>query len=197
MPITMDAFETEIYEAAIVVQPLVGTLVYYSNHGRYEPRLAKSWNKIDEYTWKFELVPGAKCENGEAITPVSFKRSIERSIKRLSSYPIPILSTLVGYRKFLDGSKTIDGITSTTSTISFKFGTSVRSGLIQVLSFTPFGYICDENLNPNGTWKDKTKFISSGPYKVKEVQIGERYVIEKNPLWPNAFSDQSPAQAPL
>src|SRR5688572_28555930 len=54
-PITLNLFEAERYEAAVVVQPLIGNLVYYSNFGRYQPRLAQKWERVGPNVWSFEL----------------------------------------------------------------------------------------------------------------------------------------------
>ena len=184
--ISLNLHEAEFYAAAVVVQPLIGNLVYYSNLGRYEPRLASSWEHINDSTWVFTLKNGFVCENGEVITPESFKKSLERSILYLGKKSkVPVLENLIGYENFIFGNaKEISGIKTDNNKLIFQFNVRVKTGLIEILSFAPFGYISQENLNLDGTWKDNTKFISSGPYKVSEIIIGEKYVLTKRQDWP-------------
>jgi hypothetical protein len=185
-PITLDLFEAERYDAAVIVQQLIGNLVYYSNQGRYEPRIAESWRRLSPRNWIFNLKDNFKCENGEVINALNFKKSLEKSIFTLGKKGnLPVFSKLVGFQKFLSNFEIgLEGINVHNNSLTFNFEEPVRSGLIQLLSFAPFGYICSENLKPDGTWKDNQKFISSGAYKVKEAIIGKKYVIEKREEWP-------------
>lgn len=191
--INLDLFEAERYEAAIVVQPLIGNLVYYSNYGRYEPRIAARWERENAKTWSFYLRDGLSCENGEIITAKSFKESLERSILAVSHKgEPPIFNRLKGYQSFLESKGELEGLTAEGNKLSFTFDRPIRSGLVEVLSFAPFGFICKDNLNPDGTWKDKTRFISSGPYKVSSIKIGKEYVLESREEWKHLANPNSP-----
>ena len=145
-PITLDLYEAERYEAAVIVQQLIGNLVYYSNFGRYEPRLAKKWQRVSPQIWSFEMHTNLFCENGEPITPESLKRSIMKSIRFMNkSGEVPVLSRLVGFKEFLDGNSSLPGISSHGNFIDFEFTRPMRDGVLQILSFAQFGYICSEN----------------------------------------------------
>lgn len=184
--IPLNLYEAERYENAVIIQQLVGNLVVYSNKGRYEPVVAESWEMEDERVWRFDLKPGFLCEDGEHITARGLKKSIELSIKYLAKEsPVTILSKLKGYSEFV--SQTADdvsGISTDGNAIRFSFLSPVRSGLVEVLSFAPFGYICTDNRNLDGTWRDENKFISSGPYQVTEHIPGIRHTIKRRPDWP-------------
>ncbi|MBX3022685.1 MAG: hypothetical protein KF799_13515 [Bdellovibrionales bacterium] len=191
--ITLNLFEAERYEPAIIIQSLIGNLVYHSNHGRYEPRLVKKWQRIQPNIWQFELLPGLVAENGEAITAQSFKASIERSLRFLSrSGPFPVFMNLRGYSEFVKGDSKALGLRAEGDLLTFEFDQPVRDGLLQVLSFAPFGYISADNLNADGSWKDNSKFISSGPYRVSEIKIGERYVLNRRLNWAGEFIKGAP-----
>jgi len=201
VPINLNIWESEMYYAAIPVQQMIGNLVYYSNFGRYELRLAKSWKRQNDKLWTIDIKSGAKCENGEEITAEGFVRSISRSLYIMSSNGgTPVLKNLLGYDKFIESNKgksifelnSIEGLYTNGDQIIFEFNQPVRDGVLQILSFAPYGYICSENLNNDGTWKDSKKIISSGPYKLKNY-INENYItLEKNPFWIEKFAKKSP-----
>lgn len=194
-PITLDLFEAESYEPAVVVQQLVGNLVYFSNKGRYEPRLAKSWRRVEPTVWEFELHEGLVCENGEKIDAEGFKRSLKRIIKKMAKGgTVPVLNKLVGFEDYINGDGELSGIESSGLTLRFKFVEPTRSGVVQILSFAPFGYICEDNLNPDGSWKDNKRFISSGPYRVESIEIGSRYVLVRRDDWKLPFSESAPSK---
>lgn len=192
-PISLNLFEAEFYEPAVVVQQLIGNLVYYSNNGRYEPRISESWERVSSIEWSFKLKKGYTCENGEEINPASFKESLIRSLKiALKQGEVPVFGKLKGFSEFASGkNNSISGIKVDGDFLIFQFSEPIRSGLLQQLSFAPFGYICTENLNSDLTWKDSKKFISSGPYKVESIDIGKEYVLSKRKEWPE-FASRSP-----
>lgn len=193
--INLNLFESEKYEPAIIVQQLVGTLIYYSNFGRYESRLAEKWVRVDEKKWQFFIKNNLKAENGEVINAESFKRSIERSLFTYSKKGgVPILNLLEGYDEFVENNKTVKdisllkpirGITADGLALTFTFKEKVKSGFLQILSFSPFGYISADNFTSDGEWKDERKFISSGPYVISEIKIGDVYKLKKNKYWEN------------
>lgn len=195
LKIPLNLYEAERYEYAVVMQPLIGNLVVYSNKGRYEPLIAKSWSVDKNGTWKFEMHKNFVCENGEEITPASFKKSIETSIKFLAAKsPVPVLSKLAGYKDFVAGAAdTISGIEAASDAIILRFAEATRSGVVQILSFAPFGYICSANRNSGGSWKDNNQFISSGPYKIVSHHPGVKSVLELRQDWKNAIKN-SPKQ---
>ena len=173
--VSLNLYDAEYYSNASVIQPLIANLVRYSNKGRYEPFAAESWKVINEKEWRFTIRSGLSCENGEVITPSGFKKSIELSIRKNSkSSPVPVLSKLEGVGQFLSGrSSEVSGISVDGNQLVFRFTNSIRNGLVQVLSFAAFGYICSENRDQDtGEWIDDTRFISSGPYRVENNERG-------------------------
>lgn len=196
--ITLDLWEAEYYDSAVVVQPLIGNLVYYSNYGRYEPRLAEKWKKESEYKWTFYLRDGMVCENGEEITATSFKKSIERSILASSKTgEPPVLKKLQGFSDFIKNKKQLSGIVAVENKLSFIFDVPLKDGLVQTLSFAPYGYICKDNLNSDGTWKSKDKFISSGPYKISNITIGKYYELELRSEWFKFANQRAPKKVKI
>ena len=197
--ITLDIFEAEYYDAAVVVQQLVGNLVYFSNHGKYEPRLAESWERYKPNSWRFKLKKGFKCENGEEITTSSFKKSLERMIFHAEAKGgSPVFSNLVGYNDFIKNKELgLKGISSEIDFLYFNFDKPLSGGLIEVLSFAPYGYICEDNLSPDGGWKDPQKFISSGPYKVHEFTSGDFFELRLRAEWNHIAKPTAPRKVTI
>lgn len=180
-PLSLNLYEAETYSNAVIVQPLIGNLVRYSNMGRYEPFLAESWEMETPNQWNFKLRKNLVCENGEVIDPATFKRSIELSLRKLSQgSPPAVLSKLEGYSAFIKkASNEISGIRAEDSYIRFSFESEIDDGVVQILSFAPFGYICSGNRDgETGEWNDESKFISSGPYRLSNFLADVKYDFE-------------------
>lgn len=191
--ITLDLYEAELYAPAVIVQSLIGNLVYYSNFGRYEPRIARSWERVNPTTWKFQIEPGHVLANGEIISGQTFKLSLERTIRYLArKQTVPVLSKLKGFDEFVAGGNDLLGITATQNSLTLQFSEPLRDGVLQVLSFAPFGYISKDNLKEDGSWKDNKAFISSGPYEVESIDIGKKYVLRKRRGWNRKFAKGAP-----
>src|SRR4051812_899262 len=72
--------DVEFLSNAFVAQALVSPLVRFSNRGRYEPYVAKSWTQSGN-SWSFHLHKGLTCEGGQVINAESFKKSLVRSLQ--------------------------------------------------------------------------------------------------------------------
>lgn len=190
IPITLNLYEAERYAPAVIVQQLIGNLVYYSNNGRYEPRISESWQRVSPTRWDFKIKKGYTCENGEEISATSFKKSLIRSFKAAAKKGnVPVFNKLEGFSDLINGNiNEFPGIIVVDDILSFRFTESTRSGPLQLLSFAPFGYICEENLNPDLSWKDDSKFISSGAYKIEKIEIGKEYILAKRKEWIDSAS---------
>ncbi|RZJ34843.1 MAG: hypothetical protein EOO18_08255 [Chryseobacterium sp.] len=194
-PIGLSLLEAERYSGAVIAQQLIGNLVYYSNHGRYEPRIAQSWENPDPTTWKFRLRPGFTCENGEVITPTSFRLSLLRAIRlQEKKGGSLVFQRLNGFKEFVENGKDLTGISSTADELTFSFSAPIKDGLLETLSYAPYGYICADNFSAEDpdTWKDNSKFISSGPYQVEAFELGQKVILKKRKVWNRPFGEHSP-----
>lgn len=189
----LSIFEAETYDAAVAVQQTIGNLVYYSNFGRYEPRIAKSWSQPSPNKWQFELNEGFRCENGEAITAESFRQSLLRSIKNQETRGgALVFRQLKGFGSFISGKSELEGIRATNKALTFEFEKPIRDGLLESLSYAPYGYLCAANFNSDGSWKDNSKLISSGPYRVESIEVGKKIVLVRRDDWMSPFAEGSP-----
>ncbi|MDZ4662393.1 MAG: ABC transporter substrate-binding protein [Pseudomonadota bacterium] len=183
-PVSTSIFDSEYYSNNLVVAPMIATLVVYYSDERPVPFLAKSWHN-DGNLWTFDLREGIKCENGELITADGMRKSLIRSLKWLSKdQEQPVFNKLKGYREFRKtGDGNVLGISSRENKLIFEFTEKFRSGFLEYLTMAPFGFICEDNYNGDA-WKDKTRFISSGPYRLVEFEPGSHYTLEKRKDWP-------------
>ncbi len=64
-----------------VLRNMFDCLVARDSKMNLVPQLAKSWEKVDDLTWRFKLRRGVKFHNGDPFTAEDVKFSIERVIK--------------------------------------------------------------------------------------------------------------------
>lgn len=161
--------DVEFLRNAFIVQSLSGPLVRFSNRGRYEPYVAQSWSQ-DGNDWIFRLHEGLACEDGEKITPESFKLSLERSLRAFN--PQDLSQTPF---------QQLDRFETTGDSIVLKFKQPMGKAVLEYLAMTPFSYLCSANFDGD-RWRSRERFISAGPYRVSE--FGPRAcVLELRPEW--------------
>ncbi len=62
------SIDSHVYSSLITMAP----------GSKLEPGLAASWKLVDDKTWRFELRPGVKFPNGEAVTPEVIRWNVKR-----------------------------------------------------------------------------------------------------------------------
>lgn len=181
--------DVEFLQNAFLVQATLGSLVRFSNRGRYEPYVAKSWSQSDNL-WQFQLHDGLTCEDGQVINALSFRKSLIGSLARFSNdeiqqTPFAKLKGVQSLNK--DGNPTDLGITATGNQLTFEFVEPMGKAFLEYLAMSPFAFLCDSNFE-NGRWKSRESMISSGPYKVlkfdRERNICELELRKEWPLNP-------------
>jgi MarR-like DNA-binding transcriptional regulator SgrR of sgrS sRNA len=181
--------DVEFLQNAFIAQAITGPLIRFSNRGRYEPYVAKSWTQ-NENRWSFKIHDGLKCENGEMINAESFARSLKGSIARFSA-------TEIKQTPFASLSE----IKADGDELELHFSQPVGKALLEYLAMTPFAYLCEANF-AGKEWKSKDQFISSGPYKVAQFDASKnRVVLELRQDWPlnekNSFQKIYLSKEPL
>jgi peptide/nickel transport system substrate-binding protein len=79
-PITMDpVFADGVIEYHFAVNIMDGLFTTGENI-EVVPRLAESWEQIDELTWEFTLLPGIMFQNGEPLTAEAVKATYDRTM---------------------------------------------------------------------------------------------------------------------
>ncbi len=177
--------DVEFLQNAFIVQAILGPLIRFSNRGRYEPYVAKSWSQAGN-SWTFEIHEGLKCEDGEPINGESFRKSLIGSLKRFSSEDIRQMPFryLIGVEALLAGDSSKIGIHVENEKLVLEFSQPVGKALLEYLSMSPFAFLCSSNFSQE-KWKSRTSFVSSGPYRIAEFNPDQNFCkLELRKDWP-------------
>lgn len=164
--------DVEFLRNAFIVQSLNGPLVRFSIRGRYEPYVAKSWSQ-DGNDWIFRLHQGLTCEDGEKITPESFKQSLERSLRSFNAQDL----SQTPFQQ-------LNRIDVAGDSLVLKFKQAMGKAVLEYLAMTPFSYLCKANFDGD-RWRSRDRFVSAGPYRVSDFD-SKHCVLELRPEWPLA-----------
>lgn len=156
---------------------LYDSLVMPNPDGSVRPSLAKSWKiSEDNLTYTFELEQGVKFHNGDELTAEDVVFSLERMIT---------IGEGSGYL-FITAVKSVEALEK------YKVRFNLRQVFAPFLGILNRLYILNKNeimTNlKNGPYNEfgdygkewlNTHEAGSGPYKLKEINMGEYYVMEK------------------
>ena len=142
-------------------------LVRQDKNQKIQPDLAKSWEKVNDTTWRFKLRDDVKFHNGDPFTAADVKFTLERVAKdqKLLEYG--------NYKQIKEvkvvDDHTVDIITDGPQPILLNRLSRIGSGMLPSKYINEKGW--DEFLkNPVGT----------GPYKFKEWKRDDRLILVKN-----------------
>jgi len=139
-----------------------------------KPWIISEWRNVDDLTWEFKLVQGAKFHDGTPVDAEAAKFSIERHTKeRVGGKPIvPALRRLINF----DRVEVVDRYT-------FRVKTTAPAATIldELTSYEimPPSVYADESAD--NLAKVAAKPVGSGPYKFVEWVKDQRLVMEANP----------------
>ena len=135
------------------------TLFKYSDNMEIQPWLAKSYENVDELTWKITLQDNVKFTSGRAMDGQAVKECLE---------------DLVKVHERAKGDLMIDTITAEGQTVTIKT-TEPKPTLLNYLS-DPYGCIVDVAA---GVTEDGI-VAGTGPYKAESLVSGEELKLVKN-----------------
>lgn len=135
------------------------TLFHYSDSMEIEPWLAKSYENVDELTWKITLQDGVKFTSGRVMDGEAVKECLEH---------------LIEVHERAKGDLMIDTITADGQTVTIKT-TEPKPTLLNYLS-DPYGCIIDMEA---GITEDGI-VSATGPYKVVSLKTNEKVELVKN-----------------
>jgi len=132
-----------------------------------KPGLAKSWNRIDETTWEFELHPNIKYQNGNPLTSEAIRYTIMDRILNPD-----MKAKLRGAYKFIKEVEVIDDL-------HFKIHTTGPYPLVLERFSTFFPYD-PEFCKKNGEEHVAQVAMGTGPYKMVKWEKGSKLILSAN-----------------
>ncbi len=190
-PETLDPSIAESVPAHNVLFDIFEGLVASDAKGNLIPGLATSWKRVNPTTWQFFLRPGIKFSNGKAITASDFVYSFQRFVDPATASPYS--ST---YGIFLkNGNEVIEGKMPATA-LGVK---AISPTILQVETASPYEYFLQILVNTQFTALDKAtvekygkdwikpnNIVTNGAYILREWQVNNKIVLEKNPNYYDA-----------
>lgn len=165
-PVSLDPYGTTDTPAIRVANCIFDTLVTLDDEGNIAPRLAESWEIVDDCTYVFKLREGVKFHNGEELKA----SDVEFSFSKIAESPHA--SSIRATIDF-ENSKAIDDytfemkMTEPFGPILNHLGHAVMA-IVNEKAYTEAGDAVGQN--PVGT----------GPYKFVSWDAGDRIILEEN-----------------
>ena len=184
---------TGVPEHHLLISLCEGLTTEHPKGGPSQPGAAESWEiSEDGKEYIFHLNKDAKWSNGEPVTSEDFVWSWKRILTASlgSQYP-DMLYYLVGASEYHNGLTNdfndvgIKALDEYTLKVTLKSPTPFFLGLLSHYSTWPVhketvlehGEIDDRN----GQWTRPGNFVCNGPFKLKEWELNNKIVVEKNP----------------
>lgn len=187
-PESLDPALAESVGANNITRDLFEALTANNEHGITVPGVAESWQQTDTTTWVFKLRKNAKWSNGDPVTADDFVFGIRRFVdpKTASTYASTFGVFLLNGPAVVKGSKPpsaigVKAIDKLTLEVKTAFPVTF---LPELMSNNNLGPVHKASLEKYGKeWTKPGKMVSNGAFTLKEWQVNNRVVIEKNPQY--------------
>ena len=194
-PETLDPASAESVGANNIMRDLFEGLTTTNEAGKVVPGVAESWKQTDNNTWIFKLRKNAKWSNGDAVTAEDFVYGIRRFVdpKTASPYASTYGIFLANGAEVVKGSKPpsdigVKAIDAQTLEIKTPYPVSF---LPELVSNTNLGPVHKASLEKAGAaWTKLGNLVSNGAFVLKEWQVNNRIVVEKNAKYWDATNVQ-------
>ena len=184
-PITLDpATAAEASSAQYIVQIFSG-LVRLDKNMDVVPDIAQSWDKsTDGKTYTFHLRQDVKFQNGKQVTAADFKYSWERALNPATQSLTAgtYLNDIVGAADILNGKTTqLSGVKVVDNYTLEVTIDAPKAYFLDKMAY-PTAFVVDrENVASGSEWWRKPN--GTGPFRLKEWQVDQLVVLERNPLY--------------
>lgn len=172
-------------ESNIIRQMLVG-LTTTDTEGNTVPGMATEWSSEDNKVWVFKL-RDAKWSNGDPVTAHDFVYSFRRVVDPATASPY---ATYLAGLKVINAQDIVDGKVKP-DTLGVK---AIDDKTLEITLAEPVPYfpnaLFHTSVKPvnqkviealGDQWTRVGNFVGNGPYTLKEWQVNERIVLERNP----------------
>lgn len=171
-------------ESNILRQMLVG-LTSTDAQGKTIPGMATEWTSPDNKVWTFKL-RDAQWSNGDPVTAHDFVYSFRRVVNPETASPY---ATYLAALKVVNAQDIVDG-KSAPDTLGVR---AIDDKTLEVTLSEPVPYFPDALFHTSvkpvnqkvveqhgDKWTNVGNFVGNGPYILKEWQVNERIVLERN-----------------
>ncbi len=194
-PETLDPALAESVGANNITRDLFEGLTALDSAGRVVPAVAQSWSQSNPTTRTFKLRANARWSNGEPVTADDFVYGIRRFAdpRTGSKYAATFGSFLLNGKEVTQGAKPpadlgVRAIDKLTLEIRTAFPVSFFPALV---SNNQLGPIHRATVEKHGRdWTKPGRMVGNGAYVLKDWQVNNRIVIEKNPQYWDAANVQ-------
>ena len=194
-PESLDPALAESVGANNLTRDLFEGLTANDANGKIVPGVAESWKQTDATTWVFKLRKNALWSNGEPVTADDFVYGIRRFVdpKTASTYAATFGIFLANGMAVVKGSKPpadigVRALDKQTLEVRTAFPVSF---LPDLLSNNNLGPVHKATVDKFGKdWTKPGNMVSNGAYVLKEWQVNNKVVIEKNPRYWDAANVQ-------
>lgn len=194
-PETLDPAVAESVGAHNLMRDLFEGLTANDGAGKIVPGVAESWKQTNPTTWVFKLRANAKWSNGDAVTAEDFVYGIRRFVdpKTASPYAATFGIFLHNGKDIVAGKKPpsevgIKAIDKLTLEVKTAFPVSFLPNLMVNNNLGP---VHKASIEKNGKdWTKPGKLVGNGAYVLKDWQVNNKIVIEKNPQYWDAANVQ-------
>ena len=176
------------FASPIIVNTFEGLVTYSTTDGSLIPGQAERWDiSTDGLTYTFHLRPGLKWSDGTPLTAKDFVYTAQRILTPATTAQYVNLYTdyVVGAQELYDDPTKTDGLgikatDDNTLVITLKAPTPY---FVDILSMWAWYPVQKATIDANGEqWTNKaSSYVSNGPFMMTEINLGQSYVMAKNP----------------
>jgi oligopeptide transport system substrate-binding protein len=197
MPRSFDPSLLTDVDAQKVTDDLFEGLTVLGLDGSTVPGVASSWKvSADGKNWVFHLRPEARWSNGDPVTSADFVYAWRRQVDpKTGAEYAQALAPIVGAMAIATGHASpstlgVDAPDARTLRVTLNSPTPYLLSLLQDSYMQPLPRAAIERWGDN--WTRPEHWVSNGPFVLKEVVIGNRITLEKNPRYWGAASVRPP-----
>ena len=194
-PETLDPALAESVGANNIIRDLFEGPTGMDSQGRVVPGVAQSWSQTNPTTWVFRLRPNAKWSNGDAVTADDVVYGIRRFVdpKTGSKYAQTFGAFLLNGLEVAQGKRPPAEVgVRAVDRLTVEIRTPYPVGFLpSVVSNNQLGPIHRATVEQHGRdWTKPGRMVGNGAYVLKDWQVNNRIVIEKNPQYWDAANVQ-------
>ncbi len=181
------------FASPILANCFEGLVTYDTTDGSIIGGNAESWTISDDGTiYTFTLREGLMWSDGSALTAQDYVYAIERILTPATAakYVNLVTDYIAGALECYEGTGTMEDVgvkalDDTTLEITLK---DVTPFFIDVLTMWTFSPLQQATIDANGEqWtSDAASYVCNGPFMMSEVNMGESFVLVKNPYYYDA-----------